>query len=69
MSLLDQFEIAWKQAETQKIYFWEENQRNFVKILQVFQGKMGFQLKSELFPGLTGVNWSQYATYFHLDPI
>ena len=30
---------------------------------------MSFQVKSRLYLGLTGVKWSQYATYFHLGPI
>ena len=30
---------------------------------------MGFQVKSGMFPGVIGPNWSQYATYFHLDLI
>ena len=29
---------------------------------------MSFQVKSRLYLGLIGVNWSQYATYFHLGP-
>ena len=31
--------------------------------------KLSFQVKSRLYLGLTGVKWSQYATYFHLGPI
>ena len=30
---------------------------------------MDFQVSSGLFPGVIGIIWIQYATYFHLGPI
>ena len=31
--------------------------------------KVGSQVNSGLFPGVIGIIWIQYATYFHLGPI
>ena len=40
-----------------------------LKFTGYFRKNVGFQVKSGLFPGLIGVKWGQYATYFHLGPI
>ena len=41
----------------------------FKKIPGYFRKKVDFQVNSGLFPGVIGIIWIQYATYFHLDPI
>ena len=46
-----------------------EIEKKLKKIPGYFRKKVGFQVNSGLFPGVIGIIWIQYATYFHLGPI
>ena len=46
-----------------------EIEKFFLKIPGYFRKKVDFQVNSGLFPGVIGIIWIQYATYFHLGPI
>ena len=54
---------------TKNRFLGGEFEKSFEKITVYFRKKLSFQVKSRLYLGLTGVKWSQYATYFHLGPI